>query len=752
MVFVWAGSRPGVSLALACALAAAFAAGLPRLKVEASVEQALSPSDPRVGEWHEIRENFGVRPMVVAVASVPDLFSPRSLELLRDFGGALAAVEGIERSVGLFDAPGFDPEHGGDPVPGPPALRARGAGGESVRDAILGEPLYRRVFVDELGETAAFFLSLEPERTGERSHRKILQRLEALKAETLEHLPEGSQLAFVGLPISLEATQHYAFWNLTRLGPLAFAAVAAVVLLFFRVAAAVALPVVTGFLSVAATLGFMGHVGFAVSPYLSTVVVLVAVLGCTEDLHILSGYLKARDSGGSHREALAEVGTTQGVALFLTSTTTACSFASIGISDIPGLREFAFTCAFGMAANFLLTVLAAPALLTLCGEGRGGRSQVLGLGRVEAGLRRAVEHRPRRLGLIFAALLAMSLWGASSLEIDTDARRFLRESSEVAIENRDFARRFGGDTPVVVTLETGRHRGALEPDSIRAMRELHGFVEGEGGLAFGHLSLFDAYRRAKHRDREAGVPPESETADLDSFAALAGGGLAEGFLDFDGSRAAITVLVEASSARELLAFERRLLEFARAKLDPAFEVRVSGEAALIAHVCERIPWQLLASLAILTLVVFAFTTMLFRSVRLGLIALVPNVFPVAATFGAMGWMGIPLGLTTFPVACVAFGIAVDDTIHFLSSFREERRRGLHPREAALAAVGRELRPVLATTALVVAGCAVLLLSPMRSTSEGGMIFAIACAAALVADLLLTPLLLASFGGRPGPRG
>ena len=146
------------------------------------------------------------------------------------------------------------------------------------------------------------------------------------------------------------------------------------------------------------------------------------------------------------------------------------------------------------------------------------------------------------------------------------------------------------------------------------------------------------------------------------------------------------------------------------------------------------------------MVVTALLSLFFRSLKIGFLALIPNSLPILATFGYMGWAGIPLSTGTFSVAIVAFGIAVDDTIHFLTRFFHESERNTSIAEALQKTFRSEIRPILATSTALILGYLVLLFSPFLVHQETGILFSIAIMAALLADLFVTPLLLVAASG------
>ncbi len=753
LIFRWSATRPALTLGLTLLACLALSGGMARLRIDASFERLLSESDPRTIEARNLRENFGFRPLVAVVAESPDLFDWRKLSALKRLDANLSEIPGIVATSNLFTTE--MPVSRGDVVFAAPPLAEIPADPDSLnakRAELLANELIRGHLLNDRGDALLLVYHLENEKAGEDLHARTLAEFEkVLRADPASQAPD-LDLSVFGIPWIKKALQDHLLWDMTRLAPIALLVVGAVIFLFYRSFAAVFLPLITGVLSSFATLGFMGYAGFPINIFLSTIVILILVLGCTEDLHILSEYLDNLDAGMERFEAICHTGATTGKALLLTSATTVFSFLSIAFTDFDGLRHFAVSCAVGMAVNFLVTILTIPAILALIPRPRPFRRVTGGLlAWLSATLERSLFSGRKGPVLLCAGLFAVSLLGGARLERETDFLRFFWPGSETSRAIGNFTAAFGGTASVVVTMETKLRNGFREPERFRDLIRLHDFLTAEYGSPLDLTSLYAEFRKA-----EGATPPTAESPpsaeELAKFLSVLPREAAKPFLDYDGSRAAIQVLAQgySSSSRSILEIEGRVQEFARRTFGPEVEVQVAGDQVVTAHLCDQVIQRLLRNLVILTLVTALAISLAVGSLKMGFLAIIPNLFPIATTFGAMGWFGIPLGVSTFPVAIVAFGIAVDDTIHLLLRLNTERRRGLGLDEAVASGLRRELRPVVATSITVACGYLIMGLSPLRSNAEVGLLFSLASLSALFADLVVTPILLRGFSKRESP--
>lgn len=743
-IFRWSSSRPRAALASALALTLAFATGFAFLRIDASIERLVSREDPEVRHLAEVRENFGDRPVMLWLARSGNLASPALLERFREESEEIGAIEGVERISSLFNLrlPHGDGARVRD-VPALPEIPADAAEARRALDALLTSGIVAGQFLNHAGDALAFLIFLEPESAVGTNHRAAIEALERRRATLAESLGGEAEITLLGAPLVKILAERYILRDLLFLAPVALAVVGVLIFLFFRSLAAVFLPLVTGSLGAVATLGFMGWAGFEISAFLSTIVVLLLVVGCTEDLHILSDHLENLRGGMENLAAIREAGDSLGRALVLTTSTTVLGFLSVAFTDFAGLRHFSISCAFGMAVNFLLTLLVVPAALALLpprlpplapGARRGPLARVAAL--LDAALRR--RRGPALASLLL--LLGVAASGLSRLEVNTDYLRFFRDDSEIVRSYRRFLDAFGGGAFLTVTVETGALNGFENPARLDRLRRFQASLKEECGHAFGLLDLLEEYSKAspKQSARDAG-PPSAET--LREFRKAAPREVLRPFLDYDGSRAAIRLRVHAPASLDALRIESRVHALAEERLGDGFEVRVAGDVLLIARLCEQITARLLTSLLVLALAVAFMIAVSTRSPAIGLVAILPNLFPVVVTLGAMGWLGIPMSVATFPVTLVAFGVTVDDTIHLLARHHLERARGGGVLDAVSRGLARELRPVLATAVIVAAGYLVMTLSPFRVNAEVGLLFAIAMLSGVVTDLVLTPLLL-----------
>jgi len=198
-----------------------------------------------------------------------------------------------------------------------------------------------------------------------------------------------------------------------------------------------------------------------------------------------------------------------------------------------------------------------------------------------------------------------------------------------------------------------------------------------------------------------------------------------------------------SSSRSLKELISRTSEFIEQNLDPRFDYRITGESILTMTAADTLAVGQVVSLTFTLLVLFLLMSLLFVNFKGGALALVPNILPVILVFGLMGALGIFLNTGTSMVAVIAIGIAMDDTVHFMTRYNMEMRRLQNRDQATEACIHHEIRPIVSTSIGLSAGFGVIMLSDMLPLVHFGFLAALTMLCALVVDLFITPILLSS---------
>ena len=535
-----------------------------------------------------------------------------------------------------------------------------------------------------------------------------------------------------------------------------------VVLAFlFRSFSGVLWPVAIITFTAAFTLGLLGWLGVTLSSMIGILIILILVVGIADSVHIMSGYLHWRETGENHEEALEHTFRKSGLACLLTSVTTAAGMLSLAFVPLPPIQYFGLSAALGVTFAFLFTVLLLPLMLDLWPPVRKIDAPGRDAPRIQRALRTLEPVATRwstAVILAFSVVGAVALYGVSRVQVDTNFVDIIRPGLPIREAHDLVDRVMGGTQNMEIYLDFGTSDALKDPDVLNAMESLQRWLESEHPeFVVRTDSLVDVVKdtyRSINEDREEmyRIPQDPTTlaqtlllfemANPDDREQLAPDDYGEARINIRmfnyGSATYVEFFdtVQAHVDRTFEGLEKRY---------PELDVGITGNLPLMMQMSDYIGRAQLQSFALVLIVVTVLLLAVFGSARAGIVAMVPNVYPVLITFGVMGLWGIPLDADTLIIAPLIIGIAVDDTIHFITHFRAfSLEKG--DMRSALAATIREVgQAITFTSVILVLGFLILLTSMHQGMANFGVLIGIAMASALLADLLLLPALLKRFG-------
>ena len=485
---------------------------------------------------------------------------------------------------------------------------------------------------------------------------------------------------------------------------------------------------------------------------------LLLIVGMAHAIHIAVHYREIRLLHPAADVPEAVRRSVRGIAVpcLYACLTTAVGFGSIAVSDIRPCIDFGLFMAAGTLFAYLVSFTLIPSGMVLLTHEKvvpDAAPAVAPRGMVSLGRWTLGHGRPIVLGSVLVFLLSVA--GVMRLEVETRFTDYFRASSPIA-RGLDFIdRRIGGTTPLEVVLETpeakeGEKRATFLDEGMYAkLAAVHGILAGipEGGTVLSLASLRTEGRKLLEGTPMAPLASQPLKVLLPMAETLLGKeeirGLLRDYLSEDGTVARLQVRIRETAptlARQplLAALRARIAE------DPSLadvRPRVTGMFVLYANMLRSLQTSQEQTLGMVVAALFLMLWVLFRDLRTALLALVPNVLPILFILGTMGWAGIPLDMMTIMIASVSMGMAVDATIHYTFRYRKEIAAGATAEEAVLAAHGSIGKAILYTALTVVGGFWVLVFSNFKPTIYFGMFTSLAMAAALLASLVLLPVLL-----------
>lgn len=568
-------------------------------------------------------------------------------------------------------------------------------------------------------------------------------RLEALAGDRAEFALSGIPITRSRIPKLLDEDQRL----FVGAGLLVFLAV---LFFFFRHLGQVVLclaSVVPAYLSTVALIGLAGK---PVTVLTGFIPIIVLVVGGSDIVHLLSRYRQLRAERTGNAEAVVSTFSELATPCFYTSLTTAIGFLSLVGTRIGIVMDFGIFTAVAIFLTYTFSMTLLPVLL-----GFYTRKRFNDRGLQARWTRRIVDAaaalavRPARKVLAAFALVALiGVVLGLSLRVDSYLIDDLKKGAGVRrdliwIEDNGF-----GIYQVVLFLRQTDDRPLHHPDALRWMEGFQEFVVDEAAVinSFALPDLLRPLRRAAlDGDGADGALPETveEASQLIFLAELQDADFfSDVYLELDGE-AQVVVMVRDAGSRVMLPFLRRVDRYLESNPPPVGSAYSTGTVKLIQDYSAQVLKNFGPSLVIAIVLILAVMSFMFRSLRHGLVALIPNFFPLLVLLAVMKIAGFALKPSTILVCSISFGLAVDDTIHVLSRFRRALGEGIQLRAALQTAVRDTGPAILMTTLIVSAGFSLLMGSRFEVLFLVGFMTVVSAIAAVTADLFVFPAIIAA---------
>jgi uncharacterized protein len=708
---------PPATLAAAILFLAVLA--LPRIRFEFSLEDLFPRDTPAAAAHRRAMERYGRDDGSILVALEGDPFDPRLLALEE----RAATLDGVVSATSPLSWRILD---GG--TPGVVASRPLRPEDDDI--------LSRDLLVATDGQAGAVMLRIEEELNHHAGREPIVAGIEALLAD----IPGRWHLG--GVPVIRVAYVRAMQRDLAQLLPLAMA----VSLLFLAAALRdwrhVLLCSGTLILATLLTGSLLVLSGSPFTIFTPALLAVVLVVGTSDLVHLVHRYAERFvDPGACPNEALVNTMVEVGPACLATSATTAVGFLSLLTTSIPQIRRFGAMTALGVMVVFACSMLLVPPVLRRLGPPRRQASRRAARNRARMASLGTWLVRRRAIGPVLAlVLVGLGISGALQVETDPEILGDVR-STPMARSNDFLEAHLGAVLPLDVHVELPQ--GDLRnPELLEAVGEIEAWLRAEP-MVGGVVGPSDLVRQGWGALGEAGLPPSREAAaQVLLLWDLVDPGIAASLLADPGS-ARIRTRVQDRGHRATIDLVQRLELMAAPLLEPhGAQLHVTGVAWLAQEINRTLTRQFggsfLLALGVVGLLGFA----VYRRVGLVVVALVPNTLPLLALLGLMGWTGLGLQPATAMVFSVALGIAVDDTIHFLATYRRLRMAGCGPEQAVVHTVATVGRTLVDTSLLLAGGFVVFAVSQYGAMALFGQLTAFCVMVAVVADLLvLGPLLV-----------
>ena len=534
----------------------------------------------------------------------------------------------------------------------------------------------------------------------------------------------------------------------------AMAVTSLIFFLFFRSLRATFISMIIVLIGVAWSLGTLGWMGYEITVLTALIPPLIIVIGIPNCIFLINKYQQEVSKHGNQVKSLQQVIVKIGNATLMTNLTTASGFATFILTDSKLLKEFGIIASINVIGIFILSLLLIPIIysfLPLPNKKHLNHLKNKTIDRLVGWMEKNVRKRRINTYIISIVLLVASIIGIYQIRISGSILEDMPQKKEFFKDIMFFDNEFNGIVPLEILIDTKRKDGVLKLATLKRMDALGKSIESIPELS-PPLSVVNAMKYAKQAYYNGNpnyykLPTAQENNFILSYLDTKNSdqNLMKNYIDSTGQYARLTTYMKDIRTERMEEIKSDLeKEIKKIFPEDRYSVQLTGKSLIFLKGTKYLVKNLVLSLSIAIFLIALFMAYLFRSYKMILISLIPNLLPLIVTAGMMGFLGIPIKPSTILVFSIAFGISVDDTIHFLAKYRQELIDSKWKIQRSVYAALKETGVSMFYTSIVLFfGFSVFMISEFGGTVALGGLVSATLLFAMLANLVLLPSLLIS---------
>ncbi len=777
-----------IVLIVSLGLVAIQAVQLPHVVVDTSTEAFFFDDDPEMVAYDQFREQFGRDEIVVAAIRTPEVFTVSFLQKLR------VLHQELEQNV----------PHLNDITSLVNVTAVRGEKDELIIEELMENwpdddqqlagyidfikayaqphPLYRNYLLSEDGkytaiilESDAFSTASEPDDTkdfeddsgssddnekgsGKSSNRKLSDKekeafVKSILNITRKYSTEDFPIFTAGSPILAFSIHQRMQKDVPHFMTIAVIIIFLLLLVLFRRLSGVLLPLIVVAFSMVSTLSLFAvfHRPFTVvTQIIPSFIISVGVCG---SVHLLAVFYRKFSKGGSKEDAMAYAMGHSGLAILMTSLTTAGGLLSFSGAKIAPIADLGIIASAGVVIALLYTLFLLPALLALFPihqkETKRNHSNVF-FDRIMMGIGNFATDKSWLVIIITCFIIVISAFGIARLHFSHNPLAWFPEDDPFRVSTTVIDEGMKGSMTMEVIVDTKKKNSLYQPDIMNKLDQFNRVAESmtESDLFIGKsISVVDTLKqinKALHANEdEHYLVPQDSGLIAQEFILFENGGTddLENQIDSQYSKARITIKLPWVDANTYTNIQKKII----AELEETFQdigtVTITGMISLLSRTIYNVIITMMSSYIIAGVVITILMILLIGNIKYGLISMIPNVLPIVIALGGMGYAGMNLDLSNILIGSIIIGLAVDDTIHFFHNFRRYYTHTGNVKFSVQETLLTTGRAMLFTSLVLTAGFFVFVASDMKNLIDFGVISGLAIITALLADIFLAPALM-----------
>ena len=526
---------------------------------------------------------------------------------------------------------------------------------------------------------------------------------------------------------------------------------------FFRSLRATVISICTVCIGVMWTLGIIGILEYELTVLTAVIPPLIIVIGMPNCIYLINKYQHEVNTHGDKSLSLQKVITKIGNATLMTNVTTASGFATFIITNSQLLKEFGTVASLSILSIFIICILVIPIIysfLPIPGDKHLEHLNKKWIVSLFDWMASTVKTKKIEIYTISIILLAVSIIGIYKIEISGSLIDDLPKNTEFFEDIMFYEKEFNGILPLEIYIDTKRKKAVTKLSTIKKMKVLEDIISEIPELSrpISIVSLVKYSKQAYYNGNPKyyQVPTTQENSFILSYAKNSTSGtdgidLIKNFVDSTGQYTRISTFMRDIKIERMERIEEKLYyEISKIMPKDRYEVYLTGKAYLFQQGTYFLVKNLILSLSLAIVLISIFMAYMFRNFRIIIISLIPNLLPLLITAGLMGFIGVPIKPSTILIFSIAFGISVDDTIHFLAKYRQELQDNKWQiKKSVYNAIKETGISMFYTSVVLFFGFSVFIVSNFGGTVALGALVSATLLLAMLSNLLLLPSMLLS---------
>lgn len=529
---------------------------------------------------------------------------------------------------------------------------------------------------------------------------------------------------------------------------------------FFRSFRATIIAILIVVIGVMWTFGLLGLFNYHITVLTALVPTLVIVIGIPNCIFLTNKYQQEYVAHGNKARALQRVITKVGTATLMTNLTTAAGFATFIITNSELLKEFGIISSLSIMALFFLCLIIIPIYYSYQPVPKDKHLEHLSRNYTKVFMQwieKTVKYNRNSVYAVAILLFIISSFGALKIQTSGSLIEDMPKKTEFFKDILFFENEFNGVMPLEITIDTQREKGVMKASTLRKMDELQETIEEIPELSK-PISILNLVKYSKQAYYNGNpdfyeLPTSQEQAFILSYAKNAGknskNNIMKSYVDSTGQVARITTFMKDIGTGNMAKIEQKLIDKTNTLFPKdRYKVTLTGKALVFEKGTKYLLDNLVSSLLFAVFLICMLMVFMFRSFKMVVVSVIPNLLPLMITAGLMGYFGIPLKPSTILVFSIAFGLSVDDTIHFLAQYRQELVHNHWKIKKSVFATLKEAGISMFYTSVVLfSGFSVFLLSDFGGTVALGGLIAMTLGFGMLSNLMLLPCLVLTLNKR-----